>query len=47
MRYNNFWGIFFVVSESFKVIQKTPKSWEKVCSITIFHQKPEKTRLQA
>ena len=48
MRYNNFWCISFVVSESFKHFEKTPKSWEKFFfSITIFHQKPEKTLLQA
>ena len=29
-------------SEFLKHVQKTPKSWEKVCSITIFHQNPEK-----
>ena len=42
-----FLGYIFVVSESFKHVQKTPKSWEKVCFITIFHQKPGKTPLQA
>ena len=47
MRYYNFWCISFVTSEFFKHVQKTPKSWKKVCSITIFHQKPEKTLLQA
>ena len=42
MRFPNFWCISFVSSESLKHVQKTPKSWEKVCSITIFHQNPEK-----
>ena len=42
MRCNNFWCIAFVLSEFFKHIQKTPKIWETICSITIFHQKPEK-----
>ena len=47
MRFHNFRCISFVSSESLKHVQKTPKSWEKVCSITIFHQNPEKTLLQA
>ena len=47
MRFHNFWCISFVSSEFLKHVQKTPKSWEKVCSITIFHQNPEKTLLQA
>ena len=47
MRYNDFWCISFGVSESFKHVQKTPKSWKKVCSITIFYQEPEKTFLQS
>ena len=42
MRFHNFWCISFVFSEFLKHVQKTPKSWEKVCSITIFHQNPEK-----
>ena len=46
MRYHNFWCISFVSSEFVKHVQKTPKRWEKVCSITIFHQKPEKTLLR-
>ena len=37
----------FVSSKFFKHVQKTAKSWEKVCLTTIFHQKPEKTLLQA
>ena len=47
MRFHNFWRISFVSSEFLKQVQKTPKSWEKVCSITISHQNPEKTLLQA
>ena len=47
MRFHNFWCISFVSSEFLKHVQKTPKSWEKICSITIFHQNPEKTLLQA
>ena len=46
MRFHNFWCISFVLSEFLKHVQKTPKSWEKVCSITIFHQNTEKTLLQ-
>ena len=42
MRFHNFWCILFVLSKFLKHVQKTPKSWEKVCSITIFHQNPEK-----
>ena len=42
MRFHNFWCISFVSSEFLKHVQKTPKSWEMVCSITIFHQNPEK-----
>ena len=42
MRFHNFWCRLFVASEFLKHVQKTPKSWEKVCSITIFHQNPEK-----
>ena len=42
MRFHNFWCISFVASEFLKHVQKTPKSWEKLCSITIFHQNPEK-----
>ena len=42
MRFHNFWCISFVLSKFLKHVQKTPKSWEKVCSITIFHQNPEK-----
>ena len=47
MRFHNFWCISFVFSEFLKHVQKTPKSWEKVCSFTIFHQTLEKTLLQA
>ena len=47
MRFHNFWCRLFVASEFLKHVQKTPKSWEKVCSITIFHQHPDKTLLQA
>ena len=47
MRFHNFWCISFVSSEFLNHVQKTPKSWEKICSITIFHQDPEKTLLQA
>ena len=50
MRYSNFWCITFISSKFFKHVQKTLKSWETICSITIFHQKPEKkkkTLLQA
>ena len=32
----------FVSNEFLKHVQKTPKSWEKICSITIFHQNPKK-----
>ena len=46
MRYYNFWCISFVLSEFFKHVQKTRKSREKVCSFSIFHQKPEKTLLR-
>ena len=46
MRFHNFWCRLFVASEFLKHVQKTPKSWEKVCSITIFHQNTEKTLLQ-
>ena len=42
MRFHNFWCILFVFSEFLKHVQKTPKSWKTVCSITIFHQNPEK-----
>ena len=42
MRFHNFWCISFVSSEFLNHVQKTPKSWEKICSITIFHQDPEK-----
>ena len=42
MRDHNFWCISFVSNEFFKHFQKTPKSWEKVCSITVVHQKPKK-----
>ena len=47
MRFHNFWCISFVFSEFLKHVQKTPKSWEKVCSIMMFHQHPEKTLFQA
>ena len=47
MRFHNFWCISFLSSELLYHVQKTPKSWEKICSITIFHQDPEKTLLQA
>ena len=47
MRFHNFWCISFLSSEFLNNVQKTPKSWEKICSITIFHQDPEKTLLQA
>ena len=47
MRFHNFWYISFLSSEFLNHVQKTPKSWEKICSITIFHQDPEKTLLQA
>ena len=47
MRFHNFWCISFVSSEFLKHVQKTPKSWEKVSSITIFRQNPEKTLSQA
>ena len=47
MRFHNFWCISFLASEFLNHVQKTPKSWEKICSITIFHQDPEKTLLQA
>ena len=40
MRFHNFWCISFVLSEFLKHVQKTPKSWKKVCSITIFHHNP-------
>ena len=42
MRFHNFWYISFLSSEFLNHVQKTPKSWEKICSITIFHQDPEK-----
>ena len=42
MRFHNFWYRLFVAREFLKHVQKTPKSWEKVCSITIFHQNPQK-----
>ena len=42
MRFHNFWCISFVFSEFLKHVQKTPKSWGKVCLITVFHQNPEK-----
>lgn len=44
MRYSNFWCITFISSKFFKHVQKTLKSWETICSITIFHQKPEKKK---
>ena len=47
MRFRNFWCISFLSSEFFIHVQKTRKSWEKICSITIIHQDPEKTLLQA
>ena len=47
MRFHNFWCITFASSEFLKHVQKTPKSWEKVCSITIFNLNREKTLLQA
>ena len=47
MRFHNFWCISFLSSEFLNHLQKPPKSWEKICSITIFHQDPEKTLLQA
>ena len=47
MRFHNFWSILFESSEFLKHVKKTTKSWEKVWSITIFHQNPEKTLLQA
>ena len=49
MRYHNFWCISFVSIKFFKYVQKTPKSWEKVCSTTVYNlsSKPEKTLLQA
>ena len=49
MRYHNFWCISFVSIEFFKYVPKTPKSWEKVCSTTVYNlsSKPEKTLLQA
>ena len=42
MRFHHFWCISFVSSKLLSQVQKTPKSWEKICSITIFHQNPEK-----
>ena len=42
MRFHTFWYISFLSSEFLNHVQKTPKSWEKICSITIFHQNPEK-----
>ena len=42
MRFHNFWCISFVSSEFLNHDQKNPKSWEKICSITIFHQDPPK-----
>ena len=47
MRFHNFWCISFVSSEFLNHVYKTPKIWEKICSITMFHQDPEKTLLQA
>ena len=47
MRFHNFWCISFLSSEFLNHVQKTPKSWEKICSITILHQDLEKTLLQA
>ena len=47
MRFHNFWCISFLASEFLNHVQKTPKSWEKICSITILHQDLEKTLLQA
>ena len=47
MGFHNFWCISFGFSEFLKNVQKTLKSWEKVRSITIFHENPEKTLLQA
>ena len=38
----NFWCISFVSNEFLKHVQKTPKSWEKFCLITIFHRNPQK-----
>ena len=42
MRFHNFWCISFVSREFLNHVQKTPKSWEMICSITIFDQDPEK-----
>ena len=42
MRFHNFWCISFVSREFLNHVQKTPKSWGKICQITIFHQDPEK-----
>ena len=47
MRFHNFWCISFDPSEFLSHVQKTSKSWEKIWSITIFHQDQEKTLLQA
>ena len=47
MRFHTFWCISFLSSEFLNHVQKTPKSWEKICSITILHQDLEKTLLQA
>ena len=47
MRFHNFWSILFESSEFLKHVKKTTKSWEKVWSITIFQQNPEKTLLEA
>ena len=42
MRFHNFWCISFLSSEFLNHLQKPPKSQKKICSITIFHQDPEK-----
>ena len=42
MRFHNFWCISFLSSEFLNHLHKPPKSQEKICSITIFHQDPEK-----
>ena len=42
MRFHNFRCISFLSSKFLNHVQKTPKNWEKICSITIFHQDPEK-----
>ena len=45
MRFHNFGCISLVSGEFLKQVRETPESWEKVRSITIFHQNPEKNTL--